>query len=346
MIRHDASSYEASPVPLKQAGKYYWNTANAPVGSYTVTAYFKSFDDDTLLDTASDKFDIQATKALRKVSPILSKTVVEGGLIEPIDLSVSLANGSNIDETWTLNWKVINSTGEEILSSETNESVIIPSSKPSIVYDFSSKIAGEINVGGRYQVTVTATNDEGFTISGSEVLTIISSFELNVVNKLMPNEVSPLGRARVKTEIKLSAAGQGGDLNLPVSVSDFGQTPQGDIADIADVQLDITASKILNLLGQPVPNGTKVAVYVPYGSISNGEAPLPNKFDQINPQYRFISVEENKLKFNYSPRGGVLSSGQTSVIVMEIYQILPEHLDDGKWQGKLIGTYQINLKGN
>ena len=346
VIRHTESSFQASPVELKQAGKFYWNTANSPSGTYSVTAYFRSSDDDSLLDTAIDEFTIFETKSLRKLTPIPSKTIVEGGELQPIDLSVSIANGSNLDETWNLSWVLENSAKEEVLSSNTDELVTLLGSKPSHVFKFIGKISGEINIGGRYTLTVTASNDEGKTISGSTVLTILSSFELTVVNKLMPNEVSPLGRARVKTEIKLSAAGQGGDLSLPVSVSGFSQLPSGEIADVAEVQITISANKILNLLGQQVPDGTKVAVYIPYGSISSGTDPLPNKFNQINPQYRFEEVQNGKLDISYSPRGGVLTSGQTSVIVMEIYQILPEHLEDGEWQGKLIGTYQINLKGN
>ncbi|WDE97669.1 CARDB domain-containing protein [Lentisphaera profundi] len=344
IVKNIDSSFQAQPVSMSVTGKYQWNTSTAPAGDYKVIAYFRSQEDDTLLDTAEANFELKSSIGLRKLTPYLSKTLIEGGNIQPIEIQLTLANASNINSQWSLLWKVEDSQSNEVLKSIKEMNVDLLATQMSRTVYLNEKIAGEFDQGGEYTVIVQASNGE-LNYEGKAKFSLVAPFDLTVSNKLLPAEVSPLGRARIKTELKLSASGGEGDLTLPYKVQAISQDPKEVIVDSAEVSLALKSKEVLNILGQQVPDGTRVAVYVPYGTLGGGEDSPMNMFQQQNPQIRLLTVFNEELNFTYTPRGGVLSANQTSVTVLEFYQVLEDQTETGKWQGKLIGTHEIYLRG-
>jgi len=329
-------------MPLFEAGKYQWNVVNHAPGPYTVTATFAEAETGTVLDTADATFDILETTALREVRVSLPSDIVEGGAIQPIPVTVSLANGSNVDANWSVSWVVLNPAGAEIASSSSAETVELLGSHMSKTLTLAEEITGTFTDPGRYTVLVTAAHPSAEAATGTANFHLLPPLHLTVTNEVVPDEVAPLGKVRVRTVLRLSATSEATGLNIPAAIRDITVTPETDIVDNASSTSTIVASGIVNAIGEELPvseEGAQMAVYVPYGTITGG-SPAPG--EPSNPQIRIFDIVDAQVAIQYAPVGGTLTSGQHSLTVMQFHQYYD---GEDKWFGKNIGNAEIFIKG-
>ncbi|OGV82565.1 MAG: hypothetical protein A3K18_08195 [Lentisphaerae bacterium RIFOXYA12_64_32] len=329
------------PMPLFEAGKFQWNVTTEPAGTYTVTATFAAANTGTVLDHAEASFEVLDTVALRSIRVSLPKDIVEGGAVEPIQISATLANGSNVEATWAVSWRVLDPAGAQVAASTAAENVTILGSQMSKTLTLAQPITGTLSAAGRYTVVVSAAAASAGPFTGQADFSLLPPLHLNVTNQVVPDQVAPLGKVRVKTVLRLSATGQATGLDVPVAITDLQVSPSGNIVDSATSTATIAATGIINAIGEIVPDGTKIAAYVPYGIISApGSSPAPGT--PANPQIRIFDIVDGAVSIAYAPRGGTLGSGQYSLTVMEFHQY---HDGEEKWLGSNIGNAEIFLMG-
>jgi len=319
--------------------KYQWNVVNVPAGTYTVTATFSAANTGTVMDHAEASFEVRDTTALRSIRVSLPKDIVEGGVLMPIPISITLANGANVESTWAVSWRVLDPAGAQVAASTAPENVAILGSQMSKTVTLTEPITGTFSAAGRYTVEVSASAGTAGPFSGQAGFSLLPSLHLNVINEVVPDQVAPLGKVRVKTVLRLSATGQATGLDVPVGITDLQVSPSGNIVDSATSTATIAATGIINAIGEIVPDGTKLAVYVPYGTITGGN-PAPGT--PSNPQIRIFDIVGGAVSIGYGPRGGTLGSGQYSLTVMEFHQY---HEGEEKWFGKNFGNAEIFLMG-
>ena len=266
---------------LAEVGRYQWNVVNHIPGSYTATATFSNADTAVFLDSATATFDILPTTRLRSIRAFIEDNVIEGGNIFPIDVTVILENGSNINSNWNVTWQVLAPGGEVALSSTTPQTISILAQQFSVSLTLDEPITGLLEDQGRYTIVVTATNDNAETLTTETHFNILPILSLNVVNEVVPAELSPLDRAKVTTILKLTAAGEDADLDIPVAIRNLTIEPTANISDNESDMATITATGIVNALGEIVPDGTQLLVYIPYGDIVGGTEPPTALVDPI-----------------------------------------------------------------
>lgn len=348
-----SDTFIAKAQPLNLPGQYSWFTGKTPAGQYKVVATFRDAAG-AQLSQVQDNFSIVATSGLRSLQPYLEKTALEGGALAPVKLTATLANGSNQTQSWNLSWRVLDSSGRQLLQSSQAQAVYLSPEEVSKSLTLNEALQGTLDTPGIYTLELKASAGEGLEMLGSVPFTIISAFELHLANRLEPETVSPLASARVKTKITVAAQGSEVNLNLPYQIKTYGQLPAGQVIDLGDSKIKLTLSDIVNLIGRPVADGTKIVAYIPYGTSSWDGWPAPglegvpspeNNLGQKNPQLKIFTIQNGKIEMPYSPIGLVLSKGQYSVTVIEFYQFLEAGAANGKWQGKMIGKHTFYLKG-
>ncbi len=329
------------PAPLPEAGKYQWNVVNAEPGEYTATAVFTSGSTKVLLDTAVDNFEVLTTVGLRSLKAFVANDVVEGGNILPQFITVLLENGSNVDAAWQVTWELYDPVGLFLIGSSSAESLDIGAGQSSHTAVLAEPIVGSFETSGRYRVVVNADHAGGATYAAETRFNILPILQLNIVNDVVPGEVSALDRARVTTIINLTAAAENSNLNLPVAIRDVAVVPNHIADDTAETSR-ISAKGIVNALGEHVPDGTPVTVYIPYGDIIGGAPPPLSLADPEgfppNPQVRIFSVSNGRIDVDYEPTGATIGSDQGSVAVMQFHQFI---IDDDQWFGLNIGNAEI-----
>ena len=337
------------PVATTLPGKYEWRSSNATAGTYKVYAQFYSKEDGTLLDETTDTFEIKESLSLRNLKLYLSKNIVEGGVIKPLEMTVKLDNGSNADSTWQLSWALTDPYNKEVKTSSKTEAYYLKASQLSSTFALEENLTGTYTVPGKYTLTVTAKSGE-IEKTASAQFNILPVLHLMVKNEAQPAELSPLGKARVKTKLVLTATGDVSNLNLPVSIGKIDFSTEEDLFDKDDAEVTLTLSEIKNAIGELVPDGTPLLAYVPYGSVAEGVIPDDIKEEtednQFVPQTKILRVKDEKIVFTYKPRGFVLNSGTRGVTVIQFHQYLEDKLgeEQRKWFGLNIGNAEIFLK--
>jgi len=326
-------------MPLAEAGRYQWNVFNNPPGLYTAAVTFRDRDTGAVADSTDTSFEILPTIALRTLRVSLSKDVVEGGDILPLPITVAIGNAANVTATWQILWQLRGPNGAVVASSSVAEEVEILGTQLSTNLTLAEPISGYFSATGRYTLEVTCQRDGSDAISALAHFNILPGLHLNVQNAAEPAEVSPLGQARVKTVLRLAAGNPDDDLALPVAINKLVLTPNEEIVDADISAIAFAATGIVNVVGSIVPDGTPLLVYVPYGTIIGGAA-VPEAM--ANTQVQLFEVQNGNIQFQYKPRGGVLSSGQHSVTIVEFHQYLP---DAANWYGRNIGNAEVFLRG-
>ena len=337
----DASGQPASTsvIPLFEPGKYQWNVIGNPPGTYTATAVFTAGIGGAVLGTATTTFDVLPTVALRSLRVALPKETVEGGPLESFPITVTLANGSNLAADWAVSWQVLAPNGAVMVASTHAETVSFLPEQVTQTVQLAEPVTGTITAAGTYTVRVTATNQAAGAITASREFHLLPPLRLTVVNRVVPDEVAPISPVRVRTELKISASGEASQLDIPVAIGRFEVTPGGNLSDLATATATITASGIVNAIGEIVPDGACLAVFVPYGTMADGEA---SPGTPPNPQIRLFSIRGGTVTVSYSPVGGVLHAGETALTVMEFHQYFA---NSPNWFRKNIGSAEIFLKG-
>lgn len=328
-----------TPIPLSEVGRYQWNVINQAPGTYTVTATFAEEETGTVLDHATADFEVLPTVALRSLRVSLPESIVTGGSIQPIPATVGIENGSNIDSEWTLIWELLEPSGLVVESSDTGESISLPASGMSAQTTMSQPVTGTFSTAGRYTVRVTATATDADPVTATATFNLLPTLYLKVTNEVVPDEVAPLGSVRVRTSLRLTASGEASGLDVPVAITSLSVTPTGNLADMTSTSATVTADGIVNAIGENVPDGTKMAVYIPYGTIGTGES-APGS--PANPHVRIVEIVDGAATIPYSPAGGTLLTGEYSVTIMEFHQYFEDSSD---WFGKNIGNAEIFLQG-
>jgi hypothetical protein len=329
------------PQPLHEAGRYQWNTINRAPGDYEVTATFRNNETRAVVDTASAEFRIESSVGLRSVRASIPKDIIQGGQIEPIPVEAELSNGSNVDSEWSLSWKAFDPSGSEVASSASAQTVTLPGSQMSKLVALDDSITGVLTTEGPYRVVVTAANTDAGSVQDSTTFNLLPPLHLNVINRAVPDEISPLGRARVRTVFQLSATGEATGLGTPVAIRSISSDADGNVTDSDTSVVTLEASGIINALGEIVPDGALLAVYAPYGTLTGGTTPVG---DPPNPQIRVFEIADGSVTFEYSPLGTALNAGQHSIAVLQFHQYFPD-ASGTEWFGKNIGNTEVQLAG-
>ena len=330
-----------------EGGRYQWNVVNHAPGNYVATAIFSAAETGAYLDSAATQFEILPTIHLRSLRALVERNVIEGGDISPTDIMVLLENGSNIASEWRLTWEVLAPDGEVVLTSTVPQVVPILADQTSVSLTLDEPITGRLTQQGRYTIVVTAGNAESDSLTTKTFFNILPIFKVNVVNKVVPSELSPLDRARTTTLLKVTAARDDVNLDLPVAIRSLAVIPAETITDSNFSKATIKASGVVNALGELVPDGTKLLVYTPYGDIVGGMEPPPSIVDPVgsppNPQIKLFEVRDGAVVIHYIPRGNTLGENQNSLSVIQFHQFLSH---ETQWFGKNIANTEIFLAGD
>jgi len=335
----DGEPASVPPTPLAVPGVWQWNVGNAPPGTYTVRARYLQPETESLLDRAEARFNVQPTTALRGLRVSLPRSVVDGGPIAPLPVTVTLANGGNQDADWDITWKVYDPNGTLTLASTTAQTVRLLAVQMSRQVVLDEPITGTLTVPGRYTVVVETARpgDREAVATAQAFFSLLPPLHLTVTNTVVPDRVAPLGKVRVRTILRL-AAGSGDDAaDAPTAIRRIEVHPQDDIEDAPTAGAVLIGEGVVNSLGQTVPDGTKIAVHALYGSISSGiAAPEADPASGI----RVVEVRNGTVRLEYTPAGTALESGERSVVPVRFYQYFPGRT---RWLGKNIATAEIFL---
>lgn len=345
-VTHEPSGApSSSPVsPLPFAGTYQWNVVNQPPGPYRATAAFHARETGVLMDRVASSFEIVPAVRLRSLRAATNNNIIEGGNILPVPITVTLENGSNMDSQWQVSWELYHPEGYFLFGSTTAHTVSLSAAQLSTTITLPEPVTGLLDASGRYRIVVHATNTNGESMSAETAFNILPILTLNIINELAPSTVPPLDRAKVTTVIKVTAAGEATNLNIPVAIRKVVVDPLDDITDTESASAKIQAIDIVNALGETVADGTPITVYVPYGTLVGGTEPPPSLADPDgfppNPQVRIFHVVDGAIEVAYHPTGGVLSGASRSLTVLQFHQYLA---DRSQWFGNNIGNAEILL---
>lgn len=204
----------------------------------------------------------------------------------------------------------------------------------------------------------TSPNDSRFfvfTVTNGEIevhydtgAVLLGTSEVRIANlQYLPAEAngSRIGfRAFTIVPITLSSP------NAPASVT---AVPASLLADVGDNRTLITLSKIVDAIGNPVPDGTKIAVTTQQigvnppeggccvnsagGTIINGQGTSPN-----DSRFSFFTVQNNQVEIVYSSMPVALPSRASAISRV---QILPADVNGSRIGFKAFSVVDINLVG-
>jgi hypothetical protein len=226
-----------------------------------------------------------------------------------------------------------------LVASASPERVTLPAPRLSKTLTLAETLRATLTTPGRHTVEVQAFEPDGAVALGAACLNLLPGLHLVVTNESQPDAVPPLETGRVRTRIRVLATAETGGGDLPVRIGETSVTPTGDLADQPGVQATVSATDITNAGGQPVADGTRLAVYVPYGRLLDGE-PAPGS--PGNPQIRVLNTVAAGVTCRYEPVGGTLQAGQFSVTAVEFHQFIE---GAEPWFGAVIGSVEVRLRG-
>lgn len=322
-----------------------FSTRNLAVGTWTVAAQIQDLQTKTVLGNAGGLFEILPTTGLRGLTVFLDKDRVEGGVIAPIGITVTLANGSNVATEWGVSWTLLAPDGSVAARSTSAQAIALAAEQGSRTVRLAQSISGTFTTAGLYTLLATAEGPGGASASGSAKFSTLPVLRLNVANEVQPASVAPLEQARVKTVLRVSATGGAGNLAEPAAIGTIRVAPSP-LGDASANAATVTAGGIVNIIGDLVPDGTPIVAFIPYGTLAGGTAPPLSPFDAAgtppNPQIRIYGIAGGAVSFGYSPAGGALAGGQRSLTVVEFHVY---HAGEADWLGKLVGFAEIPLNG-
>ncbi len=354
----DGEPVSLPPLPLATPGVWQWNVGNAPPGEYTAQVRYLQPDGGALLARAETAFEVSPTTALRGLRVSLPKSVVDAGAIAPLPITVTLANGSNQDADWRLSWQLLDPDGASMGASAAPETIPAPAAQVSKQVVLSQPVAGTLTLAGRYTVEVTATDANGAVAAqGRAYFSLLPPLHLGVFNEVVPAQVAPLGKVRVRTVIRLTAGSGGAAPDVPVDIRRFEITPETGIDDDPTAAAHIIGAGVVNSMGQSVPDGTRIAVRTLYGSIPSGVG-APEADPEAG--LRLLQVTGGAVQLDYVPSGTALrtmeslggggqwdpsdpnqsggGSGEYSVVIVRFYQYFPGRT---RWLGKNIANAEV-----
>lgn len=329
-----------TPSPLDgSTGRFLVNLGATPPGSYAAQACFRDALSGALLDSVTTPFDIAPCQALRSpIAVFLSRSVVEGGEIEPLGVTALLENRSNVDATWELTRELV---GPDGLRLGPPQRTLVPMARQSASVSVDlAPIAGALIQPGEYTVRVQAsTADADRPAAGAARFQLLGALHLEVTNAVEPARIGAGALARVRTVLRLQAAAGATGLQVPVRVESLRLDPTPALRDDASQTATLSASGVLNAYDQVVADGTRVLVLASYGGFPGAEPP-PEAPD--HPRLCLGTVRNGAVAVSYAPAGDVLRPGQHSVARLDVVQYFPETTE---WFGKTIGSTEVFLSG-
>ncbi|NOY82785.1 MAG: hypothetical protein GXP31_17440 [Kiritimatiellaeota bacterium] len=356
LLGPDGTPPEFAPVSLDFPGVWQWNAGNARPGRYIAQARYLHADTGALLARAEAEFDVAATTALRALRVSLPRRIVDAGVIDPLPITVVLENGSNLDSRWRVSWRLLDPEGTPMGAASAPEDVQVLAAQLSKQVVLSRPVTGTLTLAGRYTVEVTARDLEGAVAARATAwFSLLPPLHLGIRNEVVPAQVAPLGKVRVRTVLQLSAGNAGDSPDVPVEIRHLEVTPRQDIVDDVASSVSILGTQVVNSLGQIVPDGTRIAVRALYGTIPSGTA-APEADPTVG--VRILSVVNGTVQLDYAPSGTALPSmeppdgggqwdpnqsgaNEHSVVVLRFYQYFPDKAD---WLGTNIANAEVFLK--
>ncbi|MCK5803083.1 MAG: hypothetical protein KAI66_09635 [Lentisphaeria bacterium] len=326
------------PVPLQAPGRYVWHARNRTPGEYAAEVTLSDRDSGTLLDAVACTFEVAAGVSLDTLRVRPSLTVVQAGVETSVAISAELQNRSNVDAQWSIHWSLHDSDGTEIRTSA-SQTVALASACTSQRVVLPTLAAGGL-AGGNYELRVLAEEDGGTLVVEDRVgLDVLPQMDLVVETRLEPAITGPASERVVHTILRLTVPDQTVPTTAPVAVRSIETAPASAIVDATGSEATVTASGFVNSLGKSVAEGVRVAVCVPYGTLSaDGGEPSPN----ATPRILLVPIADDQITIRYSPEGTALTDAACthSTVVVAIRQYFA---GQDTWLGKVIGSTQILL---